>query len=85
MLKSWNKILIIKLILVIPTILVAQSSNLLRWEDYAAFQEDYRIDPNKHDQFFIRIKNVNFFKNNEYANEFKIGFEFNRPVSRTYY
>lgn len=26
-----------------------------------------------HDQFYIRIKNANFFKNNEYANEFKIG------------
>ncbi len=45
----------------------------MRWGDYAAFQEDYRIDSTMYDQFYIRIQNANFFKNNEYANEFKIG------------
>ena len=51
----------------------AQSNKLLRWTDYDAFQEDYRIDSSKYDQFYIKIKNTNFFKNNEYANDFKIG------------
>ncbi len=73
MLNNWQKILIIPLILVFPVVLIAQSKEFLRWGDYAVFQEDYRIDSNLHDQFYIRFKNANFFKNNEYANEFKIG------------
>jgi hypothetical protein len=67
------KILIILLVAEFPVLLFAQENESLRWDEYASFKEDYHIDTILHDQFYIRIKNANFFKNNEYANEFKIG------------
>lgn len=59
--------------MVFPYALNGQVSHFSRWENYAAFQEDYRIDTSKTDQFIIRFRNTNFFKNNEYASEFRTG------------
>ena len=42
-------------------------------QENIVLRDDYSIDSTLSDQFYIRIKNTNFFKNNEYANEFKIG------------
>ena len=70
---KYIKILIIFLLAGFPVILFAQGNASLRWDDNTVFREDYRIDTSLHDQFYIRIKNTNFFKNNEYANEFKMG------------
>ena len=56
-----------------PLFLHAQENLRMRWSEYAVFTEDYHIDSSLRDQFYIRIKNTNFFKNNEFANEFRIG------------
>ena len=70
---NWLKILILTSVLFIPGHLRPQAGDFKNWNGYAAMQEDYRIDTGRHDQFYFRIKNANYLKNNEFANEFRIG------------
>ncbi len=53
--------------------LFGQTSANNNWGHYSIFQEDYRIDTSRQNQFFFKIINSNFFKNNEYQNDYVIG------------
>ena len=69
-----------RLILITSVVLFACISEVygqipdhVRWKKYAFFAEDYRIDSLRQEQLYFRISNHNFFKNNEYKNDFRIG------------
>lgn len=51
----------------------AQTPQSKRWGEYALFQENYRIDSSRNKQIYFRFNNSNFFKNNEYQNDYVIG------------
>ena len=73
MIRVIFKILAILVFLATGQEVCGQVNHFSRWEDYSAFQEDYRLDTTRSEQFYIRIRNANFFKNNEYASEFRTG------------
>ncbi len=50
-----------------------QVSDYYHWGHYQIFQENYRIDTSRQNQILFRINNSNFFKNNEYQNDYVIG------------
>jgi hypothetical protein len=66
-------ILIILLYFSVPGAVTGQIAHYSRWDEYSAFQEDYRMDTARSGQFYIKLRNANFFKNNEYASEFRAG------------
>lgn len=57
----------------LPMSVSGQLSTGPTWEHYALFQEDYSIDTLRKEQLYIHINNLNFFKNNEYKNDFVTG------------
>ncbi len=50
-----------------------QTNTNIKWRHYSLFQEDYSIDTLRKEQLFVHINNLNFFKNNEYKNDFVTG------------